>query len=49
MRTSEKNRRAKFYSLTRAGRGELARARKEWQRHTEAVGQVLGLRWGETP
>ena len=48
-RTSEKNRRAKFYSLTRAGRGDLARARKEWQRHTEAVGQVLGLRWGETP
>jgi transcriptional regulator len=45
-RISEKNRRAKFYSLTKAGRKELARARSEWERHTRAVGRVLGLDWG---
>ncbi len=48
-RTSEKNRRAKFYSLTRAGRKELAEARKEWERHTRAVGRVLGLDWEAAP
>ncbi|MFC1575831.1 PadR family transcriptional regulator [Gemmatimonadota bacterium] len=42
-RTSDKNRRAKFYSLTRAGRKELARAQAAWKRHTRAVGRVLGL------
>jgi transcriptional regulator len=47
-RTSEKNRRAKFYSITRTGRKELARAQEEWERHTRAVGQVLGLGWGKT-
>lgn len=48
-RTSEKNRRAKFYSLTRSGRKELARAQKEWELHTRAVGRVLGLNWRSTP
>jgi PadR family transcriptional regulator PadR len=42
-RISEKNRRAKFYALTAAGTAELARARAEWERHTQAVGKVLGL------
>jgi PadR family transcriptional regulator PadR len=42
-RTSEKNRRAKFYSLTRAGEAELVKARAEWERHTLAVGKVLGV------
>lgn len=46
-RTSEKKRRAKFYSLTRAGEKELVRARAEWERHTRAVGRVLGFEWGE--
>lgn len=46
-RTSEKNRRAKYYSLTRVGGKELARTRKEWERHTRAVGKVLGLDLGE--
>jgi transcriptional regulator len=45
-RTSEKNRKAKFYSLTKAGRKELARARAAWERHARAVGRVLGLDWG---
>ena len=48
-RTSDKNRRAKFYSLTRSGRQELARAQGEWERHTQAVSQVLGLNWRNTP
>ena len=42
-RLSEKKRRARFYSLTRSGQEELARARAEWERHTRAVGRVLGL------
>jgi transcriptional regulator len=48
-RTSDKNRKAKFYSLTRAGRKELARILAEWEQHTRAVGKVLGLRWGIAP
>jgi transcriptional regulator len=48
-RTSEKNRRAKYYSLTRAGRKDLARVRNEWERHTQAVGRVLGLNWRIVP
>ena len=44
-RISEKNRRAKFYDLTRAGEKELARVRAAWEGHTRAVGRVLGLKW----
>lgn len=42
-RISEKQRRAKFYALTAPGQTELAEARAEWERHTRAVGRVLGL------
>jgi PadR family transcriptional regulator PadR len=42
-RMSEKNRRAKFYSLTPAGEEDLARTWAEWERHIRAVGRVLGL------
>jgi PadR family transcriptional regulator PadR len=42
-RVSEKQRRAKFYALTASGGAELAKARAEWERHTRAVGRVLGL------
>lgn len=42
-RISDANRRAKFYTLASAGRKELARAREEWVRHAETMGQVLGL------
>lgn len=48
-RISQKNRKAKFYALTRAGRKELARVREEWERHTRAVGRVLGMNWEEAP
>ncbi len=40
---SEKNRRAKFYRITTAGRTELERTQEEWTRHTRAVGRILGL------
>jgi PadR family transcriptional regulator PadR len=39
--TSENNRKAKFYSLTRAGRKQVARAAKEWERATAIVGRFL--------
>jgi transcriptional regulator len=38
---SERNRRAKFYTLTEEGRQQLARARSEWHRYTNAVAKVL--------
>ncbi len=47
-RISEKNRRAKFYSLTRSGQQELAKTQNEWEQHTRAVGRVLGLDWKST-
>src|SRR3954451_24395552 len=39
---SDNNRRARFYTLTRAGRRELARERGEWRRITAAIARVLG-------
>jgi len=38
---SESNRRAKFYSLTVAGRRRLAEAEGEWRRATAAIERVL--------
>ena len=38
---SENNRRAKFYSLTRAGRKQLEREQQQWQRLSAAVQLVL--------
>jgi transcriptional regulator len=39
--TSVNNRRAKFYSLTRAGRKQLVREAEEWQRVADLMGRVL--------
>jgi PadR family transcriptional regulator, regulatory protein PadR len=39
--TSDNNRRARFYSLTRAGRKQLAAEVDRWQRISAAVNQVL--------
>ncbi len=39
--SSESNRRAKFYRLTRAGRSEFQRGRASWERFSEAVASVL--------
>src|SRR5437899_11535948 len=40
--TSENNRRAKYYELTRSGRRQLATEKESWERLTAAVAQVLG-------
>ena len=40
--TSENNRRARFYTLTRRGRSQLAKETKQWRRLVEAMGRVLG-------
>lgn len=38
---SENNRRAKFYSLTKAGRRQLQSETKDWQRISTAIGSAL--------
>jgi transcriptional regulator len=43
-RQSENNRRAKFYSLTRAGRRHLGRETANWGRLSSAISQVVKLR-----
>jgi transcriptional regulator len=40
--TSDSNRRARFYTLTRKGRKELAREQGEWRRIAAAIMRVLG-------
>jgi transcriptional regulator len=40
---SELGRRARFYTLTSAGRRQLALEASEWERMTEAIGRVLKL------
>jgi len=47
-RISEKNRKAKFYSLTAAGEKALIRTRREWEAQTRAISLVLGLGWEVT-
>jgi PadR family transcriptional regulator PadR len=39
--TSENNRRARFYSLTRAGRRQLAAETERWERFSAAIGRLL--------
>ena len=39
--TSENNRKAKFYSLTKAGRKQLAHEARSWERISEVIGRVL--------
>lgn len=39
--TSEANRRAKFYAITRAGRKQLASQRSYWDRLAAVMGRVL--------
>ena len=40
-RTSENNRRAKFYSLTVTGKKQLADEQRHWERVAEGVARVL--------
>lgn len=40
-RTTENNRRAKYYRLTNAGRKQLEREAQNWGRLSEAVGRIM--------
>jgi transcriptional regulator len=40
---SENNRKAKFYSITRAGRKRLASEAKNWERISGVIGRVLRI------
>lgn len=40
-RTSDNNRRARYYEITRAGRRRLAVEQKDWERVSAAVARVL--------
>ena len=44
--TSENNRKAKFYAITRAGGKQLDREAENWERISGAVGRVLSLETG---
>ena len=41
--TSENNRKAKFYSISRAGRRQLAEETRNWERVAGVMGRVLTL------
>jgi PadR family transcriptional regulator PadR len=43
-KTSELGRRAKFYSLTRAGRRRLTEETEHWRRLSSAIGRVLQMK-----
>lgn len=44
-RTTENNRRARYYALTPSGEEHLARARAEWKRASGAVERILSAAW----
>ena len=46
-RQSENNRRAKYYALTPAGRRQLAREARDWQRTAELMAAFLAPRTGD--
>ena len=41
--TSENGRKAKFYSLTKAGRKQLATETKNWERIASVIGRLLSM------
>ena len=43
-KVTENNRRAKFYSLTRAGRRALAQETEQWERLSRAITLIVRLR-----
>ena len=45
-RMTEKSRRARYYTITSAGRRQLAAARADWERLSSAVNQVLRMAEG---
>src|SRR5687767_6465534 len=40
--TSDNNRRARFYTLTKAGRKQLIAETRQWRRLASAIGRILG-------
>jgi len=46
--SSANNRRARFYSLTAAGRKQLVRETNKWKRLATAIGRILDIRAEET-
>ena len=47
-KVSENNRRAKYYSLTPAGRKQLARETREWHKTADLIAAFLAPKRGET-
>jgi len=45
--TTDNNRRAKYYSLTAAGRTRLARATRDWETQAAAIARILRASPGE--
>jgi transcriptional regulator len=45
---SDNNRKAKFYSITRSGRKQLAADAAHWQRISDVMGRVLAMTGEET-
>jgi transcriptional regulator len=46
--TSENNRKARFYTLTKQGRKQLAREASQWRRISKAIHSVLGRETAES-
>jgi transcriptional regulator len=46
-RTTENNRRAKYYSLTADGRVALKRETRDWEKQTAAISRILKISLGE--
>ena len=46
-RTTDNNRRAKYYALTPAGRSRLARATRDWETQAAAIARILRASPGE--
>jgi PadR family transcriptional regulator, regulatory protein PadR len=44
--TSENNRKAKFYSITRTGRNQLAAEARNWERLAGLIGRLLAMSEG---
>lgn len=44
---SENNRKAKFYSITKAGRRQLQEETENWQRISDVIGRVLAAAGGK--
>jgi PadR family transcriptional regulator PadR len=48
-RTTENNRRAKWYNLTDAGRKRLKEQARDWATQTTAISAILNARLGDVP